>query len=479
MPTAFVTGANGFIGSHLISQLLERGDRVVGLVRPTSDLSSLTPLTAKYGRRLRLVLGDLRDRASLEAGLEDVDYVYHLGAVLLGKSEQEFRATNVDGTRNLLDAVINVRGNNVQRFLFTSSLAAAGPSEDGTPIDETRPPKPISWYGKSKSDAEVIVKEYAATRGVPTTIVRPVAVYGEREQDLSRGTFPPVNLGLSPRVGFVEKMVSMVYVGDLVQGFIAAAESPRSVGRTYFLSDPAPISSKQLVLNVADAFGTKIRIPLFTPHFALDVTAAGAEFAHEFTRGRPLLTRDKVREVRQQYWVCSPEAAKRDLNWEARTPIKEGMKRSVAHWRDQQKRLQDGVMSMPKGERALQTYTLAVAFGVAVESTAWLAKWYAFTPPWLIFVIIFGVFGGIMGSVSYFLAKQSGWLQFAVGVAIGVGFEIANALWLNLWTFNPESFGRIPGPWIRSIVLGIPAGVMPVAVNAIIRMLYKRRLRIG
>ena len=68
---------------------------------------------------------------------------------------------------------------------------------------------------------------------------------------------------------------------------------------------------------------------------------------------------------------------------------------------------------------------------------------------------------------------------FAVGVAIGVGFEIANALWLNLWTFNPESFGRIPGPWIRSIVLGIPAGVMPVAVNAIIRMLYKRRLRIG
>src|SRR5438128_1535254 len=105
MTRVLVTGASGFIGGHLIAYLLQRGDEVVGLVRSTSDLSGLAPLFEGYGRNLRLVVGDLRDPASLPAGLTDVDYVYHLGAVLMGTSRAEFQATNVEGTEHLLAAV--------------------------------------------------------------------------------------------------------------------------------------------------------------------------------------------------------------------------------------------------------------------------------------------------------------------------------------------------------------------------------------
>ncbi len=476
MPTAYVTGANGFIASHLIPHLLERGTRVVGLVRRTSDVSSLAPLFPRYGDRLRLVVGDLRDRPSLGPGLEGVDYVYHLGAVLMGTAEEEFRATNVEGTRNLLEAV-RERCPRLQRFLYTSSLAAAGPSPDGRPVDERAEPRPVSWYGRSKRDAEAIVRA-AGAGGLPVTIVRPVAVYGEREQDLSRGTFPAVKLGLAPRIGFGRKYLSMIYVEDLVEGMIAAAESSGSVGGTYFLSDPHPYETAELVGAMADAMGKRVRIPLATPALALQAAAVGAEWVHEFTRGRPLLTRDKVREVTQRAWVCTPAAAEQDFGWRARTPLEDGIAREVRYWDESQRRTWQEP-DLPARERAIQTYSLAVAFGIFVEGLARLGDWYTFHPRWLIAVIVLGVFGAIMGTITFVLARRSLLLQFLAGAVVGIGAELANAFWLNAWTFNPASLGRIPGPWLRALVLGLPAGVLPIVVNTIVRSLYLRRERIG
>ncbi len=477
MPTtAYVTGANGFIASHLIPRLLERGQRVVGLVRRTSDVSALAPLFPRFGDRLRLVVGDLRDRASLGPGLEGADYVYHLGAVLMGITEAEFRATNVDGTRNLL-AVVRERCPALRRFLYTSSLACAGPSPDGQPVDERAQPRPVSWYGRSKRDAEEIVRA-AGAQGLPVVIVRPVAVYGEREQDLSRGTFPAVKLGLAPRIGFGKKHLSMIYVEDLAGGMIAAAESAGSLGRTYFLSDPHPYETAELVGAMADAMGKRVRIPLATPALALQAAAVGAEWAHEFTRGRPLLTLDKVREVTQRAWICTPAAAEEDFGWRSSTPLKDGIAREVRYWDETQRRSWQEP-GLPAGERAVQTYSLAVAFGLLVEGLARLGDWYAFHPAWLIAVIVLGVFGGIMGSITLVLARRSLLLQFLAGAAVGIGAELLNALWLNAWTFNPASLGRIPGPWLRALVLGLPAGVLPIVVNTLVRALYLRRERVG
>ncbi len=478
MANVFMTGTNGFIGSHLAETLLQRGHDVTGMVRPTSDVRSLAPLFKTYGPRLKLVLGDLRDRDALLPFVRDADYVYHLGAVLMGSTEEEFRETNVEGTRNLLDAVQRGRNGKLQRFLYTSSQAAAGPTDNGVVIDETRPCQPVSWYGKSKADAEEIVKGYVE-KGMRATVIRPVAVYGEREQDLTRGTFPAVKLGLSPRIGLKDKTTSFIYVQDLVRGMIAAAESPNSVGRTYFLSNPKPYRASEVINTIADAMDKKIRIPLITPHFVLGATAVGAQVAHEFARGRPLLTVDKVREVRHNSWAVTPAAAERDFGWKAEYDLHTGMRQTVRAWNEGHEAERKIVESEPTRDRAIKTYLLALAFGIVVEGIARLGNWYTFQPRWLIFVIIGVMFCGVMGTVTLLTSRKSILVQFLAGAAIGVGAEIANVLWLNAWVFNPGAPGAVADPWLRSLILGLPAGALPVLVNMIVTQMHHYQERVG
>ncbi len=330
MSRIFVTGANGFIASHLIEHLVQRGDEVVGLVRGGSDLRFLRPALESHCERLRLVVGDLREPAAFESALDDVEYVYHLGAVLMATSEAQFREANVRGTQNLLEAIARRQPRKLRRFLFASAQAAAGPSPDGRPIDESRPLSPVSLYGKSKADAEALVLDFG--RRLPVTIVRPVAVYGERERDISGGTFPAVKAGFAPKLGWRSKSASVIYVGDVVRGMIAAAESPRSLGKAYFLADPHPYPMRDIVRAMADAMAKKVRIPMVTPHSVLTTIAVLSEWAHYFTRRRPMLTRDKVRELRQRWWVVTPAAAERDFGWRAEIGLAEGMKRAIDDW---------------------------------------------------------------------------------------------------------------------------------------------------
>lgn len=476
MARAFVTGVNGFIGSHLAEHLLERGQEVVGLVRPTSDLRSLQPLFRRYGERFRLVVGDLRTIEGLEAALDGVEYVYHLGAVIMGTSEAEFRTTNLDGTRRLLDAVMRRRGDVLRRFVFTSSQAAAGPSPSPSPIDETAPARPVSWYGASKRDAEAVVSHFAA-RGLPVTVVRPVAVYGEREMDISGGTFPAVRLGLLPRVGLREKAASFVYVRDLVRGMVEAATSPAAVGRTYFMANPVPNTASELVTAVADAMGKRIRIPLVIPHIALRLAAIPAEWAHHFSRARPMITRDKAREISQPHWAASPAAAQRDFAWVAATPLAVGMKAAVQDWNRRCE--EEGQFTRePRRDRAIKTFSLAVLAGVLVEGLAYLARWYTYTPGWFILLAMFGFFGVVIGGISFFLAGRRLALQFAAGAAAFLAVEIPNNLWLQLWHFSPALLGD-RDPWLRAVVLAIPVGLAPVLINALVGVLYRIRLRLG
>jgi nucleoside-diphosphate-sugar epimerase len=330
MSRIFVTGANGFIASHLIEYLLGRGDEVIALVRVGSDVRWLKPLLEARRDRLRLAVGDLRDRKSLDDALDDVHYVYHLGAVLMATSEEEFRQANIRGTRNLLEVLSARRPRDFKRFLFASAQAAAGPSQDGQPLDESHALRPVSFYGKSKADAEAVVREFGDR--IPSTIVRPVAVYGERERDISGGTFPAVKAGFAPKLGWRSKSASLIYVGDVVRGMIAAAESPGSLGKAYFLADPHPYPMRAIVHAMADAMGKRVRIPMVTPHSVLTFVAVVSEWAHHFTHRRPMLTRDKVRELKQRWWVVTPAAAERDFGWRAEVGLEEGMARAVADW---------------------------------------------------------------------------------------------------------------------------------------------------
>ena len=488
MAKVFVTGANGFIGSHLVEELLIRGNQVVGLVRSTSDVRSLAPLFRQYPTTFSLIVGDILEPASMRPAMEGAEYVYHLAAVLLGLTEVDFFQANEQGTRNVLEVAKAVAGPTLKRVLVTSSLAAAGPSPDGTPLDETSPTDAVSWYGRSKVAAEEVVAQFAA-QGLPTTVARPAAVYGEREMDLSRGMFPIVQAGLKPKVGFARKTASFVYVGDVVQGLIAAAEHPNTVGKTYFLADASPYTADTLTTAIADALGTRVRIPILTPHFVLFLVALVSEWLFQFRRLRPQITRDKVREVRRRHWVANPAAAQRDFQWTAQAGLDRGMRNAVGEWKDRVRRA-SAAHNEPFRDRFIKTMTVAIVLGI-IEATVDLCAggmdWSGFgnvmglavVPTWLAFILILIVALAVIVPVALLTARKSVALQFFVGAAAGIGLELLNQLWLDFWNWSPATFGQIPGPWLISLALGIVAGVAPVVTNAAVQAASDTRLRRG
>src|SRR5262245_4316984 len=142
---AFVTGGTGFVGAHLVQALLQRGDDVTCLVRSPSKAAALG------WRNVRVVRGDLDNQEALRQGCADADVVYHVAGKISAVDLDDFMRANRDGTAHVLEAA----GRRVGRFVFVSSLAVAGPTQPGHPIDETRVPQPVTDYGRSKLAGEL------------------------------------------------------------------------------------------------------------------------------------------------------------------------------------------------------------------------------------------------------------------------------------------------------------------------------------
>ena len=471
-PKALVTGANGFIGSHLVRELLRRGYEVRCLVRHTSDLSSLP------GLPVTLYVGDVRDPDTLEEPTKDVDYIFHLAAELMVASQDEFEATNTQGTENILLAAQKNAAGTLQRFLLTSSQAAVGPNKDPTPVDETAEMSPVSWYGTSKKKAEKIANEWR--NQLPVTIVRPVAVYGEREKDISQ-TFGVIESRIQPKLGFQKKYVSMVYVGDLVQGIVMAAESAAAQGETYFLSHPEALTDTAVTRTAGAAMGKKTGLTLPVPHFLLRLAAPLAELVYHFTGDRPPITRDKVREVSQRFWAVDASKAKRDFGWEAKHALLEGMKKTVAFFFAERARVralegQGGLLLWVK-------YLLvSLLIGSLIEITSSIGQFYTFDPWWTVFVVLVLGFGIGLGTLAMLLRKQSALIQFVAGTALATAIELLAALDLLPffdWEFAPGWPLGITNDVIRAFVVGLAGGVIVLLDNAVQRAFYRRRLRLG
>lgn len=467
MPACLVTGANGFIGSHLVRELLSRGWTVKCLVRHTSDLSSL------HGLSVECVLGDVRDPETIPSAVNGVEYVFHLAAELMATDRETFDQVIRQGTINMLEAATQNSG--LKRFLYVSSQAAAGPGNDATPGDETKPRRPISWYGHAKAEAEDAVLSYQ--RRLPVTLVRPSGVYGKREKDVSQ-LYPLVENHLHPRLGILTKYVVLIYVEDLVRGIVEAAQSADTLGQTYFLNHPQVVTAGGVTETIARAMDKRWGLPLIIPIILLRLTAPMIEFIHQFTRQRPKVTRDKVREVAQRFWVSDPSKARRDFSWEAQFSLFEGMRKTVAAFRAEQAEIR----AMPM-ERPLCLWTkyltVAVLMGAMIEATSYVGHFYTFYPPWLVFVVIFAGFGFALGSIAMLLRKAHWFLQFVVGAILAFVAELLNVLVWHAWEFAPGWPFGIVDPWLRSAVLGLAGGAFVLVLNAAMRALYRWRLRMG
>jgi nucleoside-diphosphate-sugar epimerase len=317
----FVTGGTGFVGSHLVNALRARGDAVACLVRRPALAQTLG-----WGSDIRLVRGDLDDENALAEGCRGAAVVFHVAGKIVARDADEFMATNRDGTANVLEAA---RDAGVGRFVLVSSLAVAGPTTVGHPIDERRPPAPVTDYGRSKLAAEVLVRAMP----LPWTIVRPPVVYGEWD----RGTlkiFQLAKRGVAPVFGDGSQELSVIHAEDLARALIAAAVSPTSPGHVYFAAHPTTTTSRALVLAAGRAVGRRPpRIVPVPPVVARGILWATGTLAHLAGRAT-LLSADKGNEYLAPAWTCRSDALTQDTGWRAEIGLDAGLRRTADWYRE-------------------------------------------------------------------------------------------------------------------------------------------------
>ncbi|HEX5635058.1 MAG TPA: NAD-dependent epimerase/dehydratase family protein, partial [Gemmatimonadales bacterium] len=244
----FVTGATGFVGSHLLDTMLAAGDEVTALVRSPARAAGLAE------RGVRLVQGDLHDARALAQAAEGADAVYHVAALVGAVDEAEFLRANRDGTRHVVQAVKDASPG--ARLVLVSSLAAAGPAERGAPRPVDEPEQPVTMYGRSKLASERVVRE----SGLDWVIARPPAVYGPRDRDNFLTLFRIARFGICPVFGDGTQELSLVYAPDLAEALRLAGVTPGIGGRAYFVNHPEIVTSGDVVRQIGRVTGREVRL---------------------------------------------------------------------------------------------------------------------------------------------------------------------------------------------------------------------------
>jgi len=316
-----VTGAHGFIGTHLVPLLLEEGAQVRCLYRRDGAPAALA------GLDVEIVRGDLRQRDGLAAAVRGVDEVYHLAGLTSSLTRRAMFETNAEGTRRLAQEA--ARAGVGGRFVLCSSLSATGPAEAGGAVDEGSPCRPISAYGASKVAAEAHAREVAGD--LPLTILRPPAVYGPRDTEFLT-LFRSAAKGLSLVAGRPDKRYSFVYATDLARAFVAAARSPAALGGCYFAAHPEVVTLVGLVEAAEAAVGRSTR-RLGVPASTMRLVGRVADLVSQGTGRSTLLGSERMRELIAGDWVCSARALAQATGWRPAFGLHEGFAATAAAYR--------------------------------------------------------------------------------------------------------------------------------------------------
>jgi nucleoside-diphosphate-sugar epimerase len=324
-----VTGATGFIGSHLVKALLEKGDQVACLVRPTSDTSGL-PVD-----ELDLTIGDVTDPDTLKKPIEKADTVYHLAGATTSRGPAGFQAANVQGVENM--ARLCAAQPSPPTLVLLSSLAAAGPSLSDRPKIESDAASPVSNYGRSKLEGERAARSHAGE--VPLTIVRAPWVFGGRDRDTYK-IFRMVRYGLLLVPVPSSNRYSLIHAGDLAAFLLRCAQhgeradpsdTEHGTGLYYAAFDAQP-SYSQIGLAIGEALGKPQPLIFHVPR-ALAIGVAGVlEMGARLLRKTPdIVNLDKAREGYAGSWACSPAKAREQLGFKVDKTLPERLAQT-AEW---------------------------------------------------------------------------------------------------------------------------------------------------
>lgn len=316
-----VTGCTGFIGIHLCRELLKRGHHVVGLVRTPSKIPP--DLTG----RLEVVRGDLSVFQDPSFPLPEVDVVIHLAAVIAGKNEQEYAAINYNAVEDMLSFFQN-QAWQLKRFVFASSLAAAGPSPKDSALTEADTPNPIDPYGEAKKRAELLMTQ----QPFPTTSFRPPVVLGPGDP-ATLTLYKMARSGLAPLPSGPEQRLSFVFVHDLVQAICILAEDTSNQHRLYFTTHETVITNEQLLRAIAQAMNQKLRV-LRLPRWALWVAMKFMTALAKLIPIRNQLDRKQYKQMTAPAFVCSSQKITQEMGWKAQTDLQEALEQSVKGYKE-------------------------------------------------------------------------------------------------------------------------------------------------
>jgi len=318
---AFVTGGTGFIGSHLADRLMESDT--------FSEVRCLIRNNEKWlkGKDFTRINGNLDDLAVLRKAVQGVDVIFHIAGRVKAPTYQELEHANVDATENLL-RIAQKEG--VPKVVVLSSLAAVGPSENG-PLTEEAPMNPISNYGKSKKQMESVIHELSEGE-MSITVLRPPAVYGPREDQIY-SFFKMVNNRICPIIGDGEHpKISMVYVGDVVNGILKAAGQDAPGVHTYFITGEQVYTWNQIRGTTSKILGKKT-LPIYVKPKLVKSIAGAVEKAASFFGIYPVLNKEKAKELILE-WTCSSEKAQQEIDYKPEYTLGEGISRTI-HWYQQ------------------------------------------------------------------------------------------------------------------------------------------------
>jgi len=317
-----LTGANGFVGSHILERLCARGLDVVILLRPASSRQFLEPNL----ERVEVRLGSLGDDASLREALRGVTHVIHAAGCTKALRTREFYAVNQAGTRALVQAIAD-QGGRVQRLIHISSQAALGPAGADRPAREEDEPRPVSEYGRSKLAGEAEVKESQAE----WVILRPPAVYGPRDGDFLR-LFKAVRAHLLLYFDRGSQALSFAYVKDLANVCVECLSHPSAAGRIYNVAGDDVVTARTLAEMIAGLMKTWT-MPLPLPGALLWPVCVGQDLLSRL-KGRPnVLSRQKYLELRASSWVCDTTRLRQETGIQCPTPLPAGLSETLDWYR--------------------------------------------------------------------------------------------------------------------------------------------------
>jgi nucleoside-diphosphate-sugar epimerase len=319
MKKVLVTGASGFLGSHISEALHEAGYEAHALIRETSSRQWLDH------DWLTVHVCELDDRKILARILKGMDAVIHNAGALPGSSEAELRRANVESTRILAEEAIKA---GVLGFVYVSSRSAGGVNTGGFLKTEDEPDSSTVGYGKSKKQAEEIL--YSLRRKIHAVSLRYALIYGPRDRHLLR-LFKMVSGSIVPIPGFKPIYTPMVYVEDAARAAVAALQASVDSGSFYYISDEVEYTLDLIydfIMRALGKSGVRVRVPLW-------VASVAAWWMNRVMRKETGLSPDLVSDLRSRYRLVSPKRAIRELGWRPEVTPEKGFAETAQWYRDQ------------------------------------------------------------------------------------------------------------------------------------------------